>query len=608
MNFSDSRFVRKDLPYLIVIAILLIFFLIYFDSIFNDQFFLGGHGDIASRFLTSVAYAKDPSKALNIKSWLGVWPPVPFIIQGFVLRSALFPGIYDSTLAIITVQLTGVFLVLSSFYFISRSVALQTNELRGLFAFIMCFCASIPLYLAPTTFSEVYALFFVSFALWNLFRFISKNIGLTWCILSLALAFFCRSESLIIALVVGIFLLFHRRWKSAILLVGIIIALAFSKFIGSLVLVEGVKFFEFGDIYVQANTLGLRLSYAYRLIYDFLRYNKILTILFFISIIPWLYYSIKLIKRQNIFQKRRVSNNQDVTNPTFPLTTIRLSSFRSVIVETYQKISVYVVSYPAVIWIIFFLAAIGILFLEALRGNINAQWRYLYMANVFFAVVIALIAVQSFSSIYAYRNKLAKQLAICMISTFVLFSLWSGFSHATGQKVFNQMPLRMQGVIDFIREHKNQGDRVAYDWLNWKDLTIEVHLLDPSLIIPNQFAADPEVKYLLPERLQNISGFSVERKTAELHAFIHSKHPRFLVLASDSFFDRMQKNTNISKLEASGRSINRIRGYLSPKQTSEYTTFIFQSPYVLPKVKIPFTKVHENKDFIILEREIVSDK
>jgi hypothetical protein len=84
----------------------------------------------------------------------------------------------------------------------------------------MGFCAPVLLFLAHTPMAEVYAFFFIALAIWNLFRFVSQNKGLAWLILSFILAYFCRTESLFFALVAGVFLLFHHRWRSAAFLIG----------------------------------------------------------------------------------------------------------------------------------------------------------------------------------------------------------------------------------------------------------------------------------------------------------------------------------------------------------------------------------------------------
>ncbi len=152
------------------------------------------------------------------------------------------------------------------------------------------------------------------------------------------------------------------------------------------------------------------------------------------------------------------------------------------------------------------------------------------------------------------------------------------------------MSPQIKDVIHFIREHNVQGDRVAFDFLQVQGSYLAVQLLDPSLETPTQFLVkdDREITSLLPEKFQVPS----ERNVALTHAFIHSKRPRFLVLASDQLYES----------DESVKERNRIRRYLSPVEGTE-AAFVFQSPYVLLEVEIPFTKVHENDSYIILERE-----
>ena len=615
---------KKILPHFITIVVLVAVLLVYGYSIFHNQLPLAGNPDIGARFLIAMEYARDPSKALSLKpwatgyvSWLGVWPPVPFIIQGFVLRLVLFPGMSDASTAIVAVQLTSVFLVLLGFYFIGRSVALQTDEFTGLLAFLMCFCATTLLYLAHTNLSEVYAFFFVSLAIWNLFRFINQNKGLGWSVLFFTLAFFCRSESLVLILVAGVFLLAHRHWRPAALLIGTLTVLAVSKMLGSYLLVEGPKFFEIGKLYYHEGWKSQLLNPLKLINQLFWRYNRILILLSCICTLPLVYYSGKPVKHRNFPKAGKFRNDRNNTQGSL-FANIRKAGSIPRIAKAYRQVGLYLVRVPIAFWAASFLIAIGVLLAEVFRGNIVPQWRYLFMPNVFMTTVIAILAAQTVRTLYAREERFAKRAALSIITVLMAFSLWSGFSHATGQnigwemsratdqkvrqKVRWELSPSEKDVIQFIREHRLQGDRVAFD-LHWKYQSIlAAYLLDPSLVTPHQFFVveeDPEIVSLLPEQLQVSSERSSERRTAVTHAFIHSKHPRFLVLASDQFYNFMGERKATEKM--SSQTTNLILGNLSPLEGKE-ASFVFKSPYVLPEVEIPFTKVYENDSFIILEQ------
>ena len=263
--------------------------------------------------------------------------------------------------------------------------------------------------------------------------------------------------------------------------------------------------------------------------------------------------------------------------------------------KVYDQICSWIVSFPVIFWAAAFLITLGILIQQALKGNINAQWRYLYLPNVFLTTVIALLVASAIGTIYRTRGrKFAKRMALGIIAVLVSFSLWSGFLHATGEKVGWKMSSSMKDTIEFIREHKAEGDLVAHDFLRWQGSAIKIYSLNPSLSVPNRFSKE-ELTSLIPKTFK----FPNEKTTALRHAFIHAEHPRFLVLASDQFFKAIEKNTEgVSIYE----NIKYIRGYLTPLEATK-SEFVFQSPYVFPDVKLEFTKVHENKDFIILERK-----
>ncbi len=590
------RSFQKRLPHVTAIVVLVAIFLVYSYSISHDRLSLVGATTGASRFLIAMEYARDPSKALILEnpsvgnswvSWLGIWPPVPFIIQGFVLRLVLFPGMSDASTGIMAVKLTSAVLVLLGFYFIGRSVALQTDEPTGLLACLMCFSAPAMLYIAYTTLSEVYAFFFVSLAIWNLFRFITRGKGLAWSVLSFALAFFCRSESLVMAFVAGVFLLAHRQWRPAAAIVSTVTVLAFSKMLGAILLVEDEKFFEYDK--VLDFDWQDKLKNALWLVRKLLSLNKQLILLSFVCALPLIYYAVK---RRNSPKAGKIGNDQDSTKESPPATS-RRAGFVVWLTKTYRQLGSWVVRVPVAFWAASFLIAIGVLLAAALRGNMVPMLRYLSMANVFMTTAIALLVAQAVRTLYASRGKFAKQVALGIITVLVLFSLWSGFSHATGRKVAGKMSPQMKDVVHFIREHNVQGDRVAFDFLQFQGKDLAAQLLDPSLETPTQFLVkdDREITSFLPEKVQVPS----ERKVALTHAFIHSKRPRFLVLVSDQLYESMNESM---------KEKNRIRGirrYLSPVEGTE-AAFVFQSPYVLPEVEIPFTKVHENDSYIILER------
>ncbi len=398
------RSFQKRLPHVTAIAVLVAIFLVYSYSISHDRLSLGSAGTSASRFLIAMEYARDPSKALILEnprvghsyvSWLGIWPPVPFIIQGFVLRLVLFPGMSDASTGIIAVQLTSAVLVLLGFYFIGRSVALQTDEPTGLLACLMCLGAPAMLYIAHTALSEVYAFFFVSLAIWNLFRFITRGKGLAWSVLFFALAFFCRSESLVMAFVAGVFLFAHRQWRPAAAMVSTVTVLAFSKLLGAILLVEETKFFEhdkeFGFDWQD------RLENALWLVRKILSGNKQLILLSFVCALPLIYYAVK---RRNSPKAGKIGNDRDSTKESPPATN-RRAGFVVWLTKTYRQVGSWVVRVPVAFWAASFLIAMGVLLAAALRGNMAPMWRYLSMVNVFMTTAIALLVAQAVRTLYA---------------------------------------------------------------------------------------------------------------------------------------------------------------------------------------------------------------
>ena len=592
-----NRFARETLPHIVYIAVLLSIFLIYIYSIFHEKLPIG-NTDHGYRFHIALEYARTPDNAVSIGSWLSVWPPIPFIIQGAILRLVLFPGMSDASTGIAAIQLTNVVLVLLGFYFIGRSVAIQTDELTGCLACVTCLSASIMLFLAPTTSSAVYAFFFVSLAFLKLLQFIAYEKGFLWSVCCFTLSFYCRSESLVLMLVAGAFLFVNNKIRAAVLMIAATFTLAFSKLLLAILLIDDVKFFEYGKL----NDFGNTLRQAEKLINQLFRYNQSFFWISLACVLPLVFLVAKSPRSVSLFQSPQLTSHltSRIKTPSDDRDSVQFKDWLAGLV---RQVSLWIASFPILLWTGLLLITLAVLFAEILRGNINAQARYLFMANVFLTTVIAIFVAQSTRIIFTGRDRIAKSIAACSVLVLLSFSIWSGVAHASGQTLLWKIFPPEQDVIHFIRDRKHPGDRVVYDFLDLRERIISPYLIDPGLTTSSQFLeGDPDVIALLPEELQNQSQFSeraLDVQTARIHAFIHHTQPRYMVLASEKFFEAIQQKGAPSII---GWSTSFIRNYLTqePGQGADYR---FQSPYVFPDRSIEFSKVHQNHRFVILERQ-----
>ena len=92
---------------------------------------------------------------------------------------------------------------------------------------------------------------------------------------------------------------------------------------------------------------------------------------------------------------------------------------------------------------------------------------------------------------------------------------------------------------------------------------------------------------------------AAEDAIAYIHAFIYALEPQFMVIPSVHGFEQVEAKPRQS---IHNWTSNWIRDYLDPAVADESEYYDFQSPYVLPDDKITFKRVHENRNFIILER------
>ncbi|WP_392530681.1 hypothetical protein [Nostoc sp. C117] len=586
---ENSKFLQKW-PYYLSILILLFIFYIYSCSIYSDKLFLG-EGDKGGRFLIAMEFAHDPSKALDLKYWVSAWPPVPFIIQSFILRLVLFSVTSDISIGIKAVELTGVAFVLLGFFFIGRSVALQTNEMTGLLAFLMCFHTPLILDLAHTTMAESYGLFFIMGGFYNVFSYVKYNQKLNYIIavLFFILGYFCRTESLVFSLIAGIFLLANKKWKSAILLMVITVSVAVAQTLGASFLIEGIHFYQ-RDLW---GGKGLdRLRYAKMLFFYFLSASKELILFALLWIIPVIYLNFK--------RHTSIKSNQVVKTKL---------NLKIHIIKFYNNLKVWLVDYPITIWIILFVSALALPILLALQGAIDPLARYLCLANIFISTVIALIIAQTADTLSVSNKRLGKQLVIANLVVVVIFSITFSFSYASGSVKSQNIRLSIKEVINVISQNKLPKTRIVFDFLDWQELGMAAYLLDPELEkIPTQFsliwtafprAIDSEITSLLPKKFQIPAPQStVEGRTAVFHSYIYAKHPSYFVIASDNLYKEIENLLRVKS--AIGYGKNYIRKYLTPKDTTK-SRFEFQSPYILPENKIILTKVYENESYIILK-------
>ncbi|WP_414567221.1 hypothetical protein [Nostoc sp. CCY 9925] len=586
----NSKFLH-NWPYFISIVILLVIFYIYSYSIFSDKLFLG-EGDKGGRFSIAMQFAHEPSKALDLKYWVSAWPPVPFIIQSFLLRLVLFSVTSDISIGIKAVELTSVAFVLLGFFFIGRSVAVQTNEMTGLLAFLMCFCTPLMMNLAHTPMAEAYAFFFIAFAIYNVFYYIKDEKNFSYIIISIlsfSLAYFCRTESLFFSLFAGVLLLGHKKWKSAILLVSTTILVAVSQILGASFLIEGTHLYD-RDLW---GGKGLdRLKYAKMLLFYFLNASKKVFVFSLLWIIPLIYLK---------FRERKYLNFQNVTKTE--------ENLKNYIINLYNNFNLLLVNNPITIWVIFFLIALTLPILLALKGAIDPLSRYLYLANIFITTVIALVIAQTVDAFSVINKTLAKQLAIATLTLVIVFSSTFSFAYASGTVKTQKAPSSIKEVINFISLNKPPKTRIAFDFLEWQEYGMAAYLLDPELeTVATQFSlvwtafpreVDSEITSLLPKKFQvPVPQSTVEGRTAIFHAYIYAKQPSYLVIASDSLYKKIENFPRIKDAVGFGR--NYIRKYLSAKDQTK-STFEFQSPYIFPEKKITWNKVYENESYIILK-------
>jgi len=562
--------------------------LAYAYSVSSDRMFLG-NGDSASRFLIAMDYARNPGMIFDLDSWTGYWPPVPFILQSSVIRLIMLSGVNDPVFLIKSVQYLSIVLVLFGFLLIARSVTIQTDRISGLFTLILCLSSMILLDIAQTPLAEIYGFFFVSAGILNMFRVIAYNKGVLLCMLSFALAYFSRTETLAIAILSAVFLFLNGRAASAVLLFVAVTLLACMQMI-SASLAEHGQLLERG---IWGGVGFQRFEIAAEFIRSFIRANKGLIILSSVLVGPTLFlYAIHWYRSKERCEPPSAS---EVNKVYFQL--IQSGKCHTILDSISTSFS-WLIKTPLTIWVLYFLVAFGSIIALALAGAVSPIVRYLAIANVFMTVIIALLSIELARCSTINKLWISRLLSRAAIISLASLSLWNGFSHAVSD---SKMPVEMSQVVNYISDKKLPGDRIAFDFLGWKHTALASYLIDPSLTIPTQYVTNKAEREYIETRIReplnpNGTKTAVDEAKAFCHTFIQEMRPKFLVIASDKFFAIIKNEFKVNA--AAGFDIDIIRKYLTKQDTSSWETVAFNSPYI--NQDLVYKVAFQNELFIVL--------
>ncbi|ALF54595.1 hypothetical protein ACX27_19935 [Nostoc piscinale CENA21] len=383
----------------------------------------------------------------------------------------------------------------------------------------------------------------------------------------------------------------HKRWKPALLLVSITIAVALAQILGANFLIQGNKIY---DRQIWGEPPLERLRQAQQMLLALLRYNKKLVFLSLIWIIPLIYFQ---------FNQRNKAHNTIITAPR---------NIKPNFIYTLSRFRNWVVNDSIAIWTILFVFSLLFPIILIIKGGLTYQPRFMFWANIYMNMMLSLIIARNNYIISSIRNKkLAKKLVIANLTLVTVFSLSSGLAYASASVKIQKMPSDVKDVIHFISEHQVSNTRIAFDFLKWEEYSLAAYLLDPKIkTVATQFSLrwtvfpreiDPEVTSLLSKKFDIPNPENTpEGQIALVHAYIHTKQPGYFVIASNSLYEKLKQKYKNQEIVNGAGTINRLRKYLTRKDTAN-SIFDFQSPYILPDQKITLTKVYENDSFIVLK-------
>ncbi|MFZ5802459.1 MAG: hypothetical protein ACOY3K_05030 [Candidatus Omnitrophota bacterium] len=557
----------------------LAFFLLIWQSIGAGRLLLSA-GDSGSRFFRAAHYAMKPSQILQAREWAQSHPPVPAILQAFLIRQCLDEKAKDLSAPIQAVQLAAAFLTLAGFLLLSSAMASQGGPKPAFLFFVFCFGEYSLLKLSATAMAEPYAFFFVAGAVWVTLSFVHGRIKVFWpAVLCLWLATYSRNETFIVVFPLALYLSSAGYGRRALAFLFWIAGGVLLRFALSFATIPGEKFYEMGKVFVQDK----RGVYFFRFFYDLFFLNR--AYFFFLILVLCLAGAGWLWTRPGAV----VCSEKSFREKTSALSGRFWRFFREA---------------PECFWFTGFLFTAGILFEEILRGNSNYQDRFLFLSNIFLKGALALLCMRLLEGLPKPKTFL-RALGVVGILLIAGYSLWTGVRIASGTyesggrwgafQTHHRHWQPEKEVIAFLKENLAPREQVAYDELASYDIMLSAYTVRPAYLAFSIYFFDRAETFV--SATVKRSGDPVMRFTARKHAYLHAERPRYLVLFNEATF-RKQRGRFIAR---TGITSDFFRKYLT-RVSGTGPRYRFRSPYVFPGRTIDYGKVFENSRYIILEK------
>ncbi|MGV7221037.1 MAG: hypothetical protein ACQ9MH_05915 [Nitrospinales bacterium] len=545
------------------------FFTIFFTALTCYLFlaaagyFQPGRGDPAQRVIISFEFYKDLlGLVFSERTMYEMWPPGYFVLQGLVIK--LGEALGQSVNSILNeIMLLSIFMWAIGIWFFRKTVSLFDGEEAGSWAGLFMMGSPILLHLAGTTYAEIYCFGLLGISFWFMALSTMKpDFSSLYVLLGAVFLFVAntfRHEMAVIAAGIGLYFILRKEYLKA----GIVLVVGCS-FLGARVV---YSYFFMSDAvtflnYTKFHTEGL-VEISYKLKQMISIPDVIFLGVFFMSagLLKW------------ICIKNFQSN-------------LPIINIKHLLKINWRISGLFLI--PAIIHMVFLVYAV-------FTVNSDGGHRFLLFPILFAGIISGASIGKNFQNKIKIKNILSLRTLNAIQIIISLVVVFYFINYSTKDHTY---PPPLRESMEWLNKNNPSLKAINFDYLFWNEQPlklntgIDLNSEDKSFI----FTHSPKLKSPLPEDFKNPLSRDKGKfiTTAKSHLHIYDYRPKFLVLASDSFYEEFKEYAPWSHF---GRN-SFIREYLTQTSLGE---FKFISPYLPITLNINLNRVFSNSLVSIFE-------
>ncbi|MGV7220921.1 MAG: hypothetical protein ACQ9MH_05310 [Nitrospinales bacterium] len=552
-------------------------FLVGFFCIFLGYLFLTaggyfeiGQGDPAQRVLMSFSLYQDLwGHVFNKRTLYEMWPPGYFVVQGLLIKIGKSLG-QEVSFLIKEISMLSIVMWAIGVWCFRKSVSVIAGEEAGSWSGLFMLGYPTLLYLTRTTYAEIYCIGIMGGAFWLIALSATRNDHSNlYAFLGAALFFLAntfRHEMAFIAAGVGLYFFLRKDYLKTV-----IILVVGCSFLGVRIF---YSYFFMPNSITFLNNTKLHEGGLASLSTEFKQMMPTSTVTFLGAFLL----AAILIKFWSCWKKWIHSKK---TLPDF----IKIN-FSQSLTASCKLYGLFI--FPMLVLLLFLIYAV-------LTLNSVGRERFILFPGLFAGLTLATFIGQNLFQHNQPKVNLYPRLRSFLVLSMTGLAVF--FLIQTTEKAYHH-PAPLREAIEWLNKNNQNKEAINIDYLDWYGqpmmlyTAIDLNLNNQSFI----FTYSPHLKSILPENLNN--AYTREKgkfvSTAKSHLHIYDYKPRFLVLASDAFYQKFQSQN----LAGFFRRDSFIRSYLTQKSPGKLK---FTSPYLPDTLDIYLNRVFNNTMINIFE-------